>query len=92
MVGSTRLYWVLWQMGFDAHQCRFLEREFNRLRLCNLGADDWGRIIEAWKERAVLTATSTIRAHLHRLMGIPRQCEPTLEEASLFDEELRTME
>jgi len=64
------LYWVFWQLGFDAHKCRFLEREFDRLRLCNLGADDWAGLLLHWKNRVACEATLEARRQIERLMHI----------------------
>lgn len=89
---SGSLHWVFWGMGFNQAQCRHLVKTFDRLRLCNMSADDWNSKLRDWLDNEVLKSTSTVRQQLHKCLGIPNEVSGGFERSSLFDEDLRTGE
>lgn len=84
------LYWVFWSMGFNAEQCKHLVRTLNRLRLCNMGEEEWNHKLRMWVEEEVLRSTSTVRKVLHKCLGIPIDEHSVSEDRMLFDRDFQT--
>lgn len=86
MIGdSGSLYWVLWDMGFNAHQCRHIVTVLGRLRLCNLGPEEWNTVFRKWRDKCVMTGTSSLRKQVHAMLGSCSSYSSTFEPRQLFD-------
>jgi len=87
---SESLYWLFWDMGFSRAECHHLVKCLDRLRLCNLGSDDWNRKFRQWAEMQSLKANTSLRLQIRRLLGMPIEKPTDFEARALFDDDLWT--
>lgn len=87
---NQSLYWILWDMGLTRDQCHHVVKALDRLRLCNMGSDDWNTLIRRWAELQVLRSTSTLRHQISRMLGIAIERGVTFQTPTLFDEDFQT--